>query len=1302
MAEGGEAVQVAVRVRGFNQREIDAGATRIIRMEDCDQGSKTWVADPTYEKSETLKSKDEERDFKLDYSFQSFSETEEGIGPWASQDTVYNVLGAKCLANCMEGKNVCLFAYGQTGAGKSYSMLGKLGKPEQEGIVPRVCKQLFASIDADKESGAKHTVDIQVIEVYCEQINDLLALRKNWPPKGHKPVLTAKDGYVVDTTTRPCMSYEDIDNAINFADKNRSIGAHALNPESSRAHTIYQITYRRQLQSKDGKSVTNTNARLNLVDLAGSERTESAGTSGQMLKEGSAINLSLTALGSCIKALSEGKKPNYRDSKLTLLLQKSMTAGIVVMIAAVSPASICYQETLSTLRFATRIKQVKIKVAINVTTDPVAEVKKQMEEMRKAMQAEIDALKKQRRSSLGDQGSSRVDELKAELARLRAQVQAEKTRREELEAQLEEYRKQNDQVKVKEIMEELQKIAQSAHDADESKRRMEAELQALAEQKLVLEAKAKQMALEERAHVMESEEQRRKKALDQKREWESAFQGLSHVGKDEEAKPHFVNLHEDTRLAETLVYPFPMGKTIIGRADRRSPPDLEFGGLGILTRHCAVEHTPEGVFLSCRSGGRTLLNGRAVVDPAPLRHNDRVWLGNNYAFRFRFPGREGEARAGAEMGYLEAQEEVSAEEAKALGAAQDGGSSSMSPVLHQKVSEAINKVDQANIISSDLEKSVVFQVKLRATPGVAAADAEVVVLVCYPGGGTLIWPWEKFASRLVEMVMWWQEWQHASQHSPVPTSPGTGDTHPGDVVLVRDPEDDPFIDLESQLIGDGVVYLSPLANMVEVSAKISIISLAAKVQGKLNVEIMPCDKNGFEGPWDDDDLDPYVDEPEELLGSDVQFKVKVHDMVFDVDVMNKSVTTVKYRDTFVRYKIDAEDADEDWSTTTTCTTATLKPTYGYTQAHTLHCTKRILRHFQSGAIKFQLWGKPSEDIFKLQVLKKTTSLLQSAVVDAGLERKSGRLAEVERMLSLKQEEVERLNQRMSSLSGDHAPPVSKWVADIVSAVPPSGAADAPLEPIPHHAYQLVNEANAVACALGKDCVFTLLVQEGGRGRVYLRTRPSTVQLTWAQFLKRHEHIRQTYSTMDLTQGCPPSAGSLSNGSVTEDDPFTDTSYLRLATADVWMRALGNMVETSLETPLLSTGGSSCKGKLKVEVIPCHPSGKEITVDDSNEVVSDPVELTGTTLHFKIKVDYVHFTDDVVNGTESKFYATHVRYSLNPLDTNERMYRTAEVPQALAKVQYQYCKQHSREVDLPFVQLLSNGKITFELWGKVHQ
>ena len=871
MADGeGESVQVAVRMRLFNGREKTAGATRIVRMQNEDKGSKTFITNPDT---------GEEKSFSFDFSFQSHSDTEQDIGPYATQDTVFNDLGKPVLYCALEGRNVCLFAYGQTGAGKSFSMLGKAEPKELAGIIPRSCVEIFRLRDLEADNPlVSYQIEMQVVEIYCEMINDLLDTRKNWPQNGHKPRLT-KDGYVVDTVTNPCFSYEDIEKSFSFADKNRSVGSHALNPESSRAHTIYTINYKRQKKaSVDAKQAETITAKINLVDLAGSERSESAGTTGQMLKEGNAINLSLTALGSTIKALSEGKRPNFRDSKLTLLLQGSMTNGKVIMIAAVSPASICFDESMSTLRFAERIKMVKIKAKKNVTQDPVAEIKKEMEEMRTKMQDEIDQLRAI--CGGGDPAAAKAQE-----EELRALLEAKK----EGEKQLKED----------------------------------------------LERKLKEME--------ETDEHRMNKGKAINDKWAHAFGGASSEKTEDVREPHLRNLNEDPRLAETLVYPFKTGTTKIGRGDKADPPCIEFNGMGIAKGHCAVEwEEGEGgkVFITAAEPRSTILNGHPVTERKELTHNSRLWLGNNYAFRFVFPGREADGQAfDTNPDYLFAEAEIA--EANQASATAGGIPSS----LGHKLSEALKKVEQANIIVQDLGQACTFKPKI--VKDRESGDDAVAVQV-QMDDEHLLWPWEKFADRLVSMVTLWQNWQYSM------------DRDGGASFELPDPQASPFHDFEDQLVGEADVWLQSLGNMLESETDAPVMDPCASSQGRLHVSVNPLDAEGREGPWDDparESLDPFVDSAQELLGKDIAWNVAVQKMVF-ADETCKTAEGCKYHDIWVRYKINAKDYTEPWTATKHSQGgAAMEASLDTTTKHSANVTKAMLLLLERGYIRFQVWGK---------------------------------------------------------------------------------------------------------------------------------------------------------------------------------------------------------------------------------------------------------------------------------------------------------------------------------------------------------
>jgi kinesin family protein 1 len=869
-----EAVQVAVRMRIFNNREKDANAARIIRMTREDKGSKTFITNP-----ET----NDEKEFRFDYSFNSHAD-DPVVGPYATQNTVFEDLGRPVMESALEGRNICLFAYGQTGAGKSFSMLGKTDIEELQGIIPRTCREIFKVIDKTGDNPLiKSSVSIQVVEVYCEQINDLLADRKSWPPGGFKPRLT-KDGYQCDTVVKPCMNFADIEHAFKFADRNRSVGSHALNPESSRAHTIYTIKYERKTRaSATATQEEVVTSRINLVDLAGSERTESAGTSGQMLKEGNAINLSLTALGNCIHALSEGKRPGFRDSKLTLLLQGSMTNGKVIMIAAVSPASICFEESMSTLRFAERIKLVKIKAKKNVTLDPVAEIKKEMEEMRRKMQQEIDELRMRAEGkgpvSSGGGAGGDPEELTRLKALLAEQQENEKALREDMERQVHE--------------------------------------------------------------LAETEADRANNAKKISEQWRAALGAATDEKKEDIKEPHLLNLNPEPRLAETLIYKLKDGKTTVGRQNKDSPPDLDFSGMGMLKDHCYFVWSGKKVTLHVNApGARTLVNGQLVEEKAELKHNYRIWLGNNYAFRFAFPGHEdeGEKFDGEQKAdYFYAEEEIAREQAKASGA--DGAPSA----LNHKLSEALKKVEQANIIAGDLSRDCVFQPKI-ITDRVTGEN--IVVVYCTLPQGTLSWPWDKFNVRLVDMVKMWEGWQYATNND-VEYKP------PAD-------ENNPFVDKDYQLVGEADVWLQPLCNMIDIDLAPPLLNVGGGKEGDLSIQVVPLDKNNDEGPWDDDDLDPFVEDADELKGTDIRFAVKVSQLRFDVDLSQGG--RPKYRDTWVRYKINSSDHTEEFTESAHDESSRIDPKYDHVHKFKRHVDDTFLAHIKKGKITFQVWGKLIEDV----------------------------------------------------------------------------------------------------------------------------------------------------------------------------------------------------------------------------------------------------------------------------------------------------------------------------------------------------
>ena len=357
-------VQVGVRVRPFNTREKDNNSVCVIEM----NGNQTVIKDEL----------GQPRTFTFDYSFwshDSYIEQPNGYlapddsGKYADQAYVYNQMGKQILDNAWEGYHCCLFAYGQTGSGKSYSMVGY---GENKGIVPISCEEIFKRIEANKDENIHYEVEVSMLEIYNEKVQDLLVPINKRPVGGLKIRESKTLGvFVADLTKYPVSSYEEISNKMDEGYQNRTIGSTLMNNTSSRAHTIVTIEFT-QVQTV-GKAKSEKKSRINLVDLAGSERANSTGATGARLKEGCNINKSLLVLGNVINTLADkalGKKkdvlPPYRDSALTRILQNALGGNSkTVMICALSPASINYEETLSTLRYADRAKKIQNKAVIN-------------------------------------------------------------------------------------------------------------------------------------------------------------------------------------------------------------------------------------------------------------------------------------------------------------------------------------------------------------------------------------------------------------------------------------------------------------------------------------------------------------------------------------------------------------------------------------------------------------------------------------------------------------------------------------------------------------------------------------------------------------------------------------------------------------------------------------------------------------------------------------------------------------------------------------------------------------------------
>lgn len=340
-----ESVRVVVRCRPMNGKEKAASYDKVVDV-DVKLGQVS-VKNPKGTSHEMPKT------FTFD-----------AVYDWnAKQFELYDETFRPLVDSVLQGFNGTIFAYGQTGTGKTYTMEGVRGDPEKRGVIPNSFDHIFTHIS--RSQNQQYLVRASYLEIYQEEIRDLLS-------KDQTKRLELKERpdtgvYVKDLSSFVTKSVKEIEHVMNVGNQNRSVGATNMNEHSSRSHAIFVITIECSEVGLDGENHIRV-GKLNLVDLAGSERQAKTGAQGERLKEATKINLSLSALGNVISALVDGKSTHipYRDSKLTRLLQDSLGGNAkTVMVANVGPASYNVEETLTTLRYANRAKNIKNKPRVN-------------------------------------------------------------------------------------------------------------------------------------------------------------------------------------------------------------------------------------------------------------------------------------------------------------------------------------------------------------------------------------------------------------------------------------------------------------------------------------------------------------------------------------------------------------------------------------------------------------------------------------------------------------------------------------------------------------------------------------------------------------------------------------------------------------------------------------------------------------------------------------------------------------------------------------------------------------------------
>ncbi|XP_058406400.1 kinesin-like protein KIF13B isoform X3 [Diceros bicornis minor] len=384
---GDSKVKVAVRIRPMNRREIDLHTKCVV-----DVDANKVILSPVNTNLSKGDARSQPKVFAYDHCFWSMDESVKE--KYAGQDDVFECLGENILQNAFDGYNACIFAYGQTGSGKSYTMMGTTDQP---GLIPRLCSGLFERTQKEENEEQSFKVEVSYMEIYNEKVRDLL------DPKGSRQTLKVREhnvlGPYVDGLSKLAVtSYKDIESLMSEGNKSRTVAATNMNEESSRSHAVFKITLTHTLYDVKSGTSGEKVGKLSLVDLAGSERATKTGAAGDRLKEGSNINKSLTTLGLVISALADqsaGKNKNkfvpYRDSVLTWLLKDSLGGNSkTAMVATVSPAADNYDETLSTLRYADRAKNIVNHAVVNedpnarIIRDLREEVEKLREQLTKA------------------------------------------------------------------------------------------------------------------------------------------------------------------------------------------------------------------------------------------------------------------------------------------------------------------------------------------------------------------------------------------------------------------------------------------------------------------------------------------------------------------------------------------------------------------------------------------------------------------------------------------------------------------------------------------------------------------------------------------------------------------------------------------------------------------------------------------------------------------------------------------------------------------------------------------------------
>ncbi|XP_052039274.1 stAR-related lipid transfer protein 9 isoform X2 [Apodemus sylvaticus] len=579
-------VQVAVRVRPLSQRETKEGGRIIVEVDDKVAKIRNVKVDSRPESFGDTREKVVA--FGFDYCYWSVNPEDPH---YASQEAVFQDLGTEVLSGAAKGYNICLFAYGQTGTGKTYTMLGT---PASVGLTPRICEGLFIREDDCALLPYSRSIKVSFLEIYNERVRDLL--KQSNQNKSY--TLRVREHpemgpYVQGLSQHVVTNYQQVIQLLEAGIANRITAATHVHEASSRSHAIFTIHYTQAILQNNLPS--ETASKINLVDLAGSERADPSYCKDR-ITEGANINKSLVTLGIVISTLAQNSQvfsscqslssaassgsdsgiPSttsgtssgggparrqsyipYRDSVLTWLLKESLGGNSkTIMVATVSPAHTSYSETMSTMRYASSAKSIINKPRVNE-----------------------------------DANVKLIRELREEIERLKAMLLNFELRNfsslnDDLDENLQEFVFQNDL--------KIDTLTQSWTQKQDDR-------QALIEH-----------------YGVDINRKRARVVIDS-------------------SLPHLMALEDDVLSTGVVLYHLKEGTTKIGRIDSDEEQDIVLQGQWIERDHCTITSTCGVVILRPTQGARCTVNGREVTASCRLTQGAVITLGKAQKFRFNHP-----------------------------------------------------------------------------------------------------------------------------------------------------------------------------------------------------------------------------------------------------------------------------------------------------------------------------------------------------------------------------------------------------------------------------------------------------------------------------------------------------------------------------------------------------------------------------------------------------------------------------------------------------------------------------------------